>query len=85
MVWSTTTPGSPQAARGGGAFSATASITGANAGAFSEGVACGGGATTTLDSGDSYTNTIANPNLAPGTYCSGAILLTMQALDAVQF
>lgn len=61
----------------GGAFLATGSITGTpNAGAsylFSEGVAgtCSSGGTETLNSGDSYTSTIAIASLAPGTYCIG--------------
>jgi hypothetical protein len=59
----------------GGAFSATASIatsdgsylfTEGNAGSF-----CSGGASETLNSGDSFTNTIAIANLAPGQYCIG--------------
>lgn len=59
----------------GGAFSATASITGANTGAsylFSEGVAgCSDGGTATLNSGDGFTGTIAIADLAPGQYCIG--------------
>jgi hypothetical protein len=61
----------------GGAFSATASITGASSTAsylFTEGLAsgfCGGGASNTLNSGDSFTGTIASANLAPGQYCIG--------------
>lgn len=61
----------------GGAFSATASITGASSTAsylFTEGLAgssCSGGPSQTLDSGDSFTNTIASANLAPGQYCIG--------------
>jgi large repetitive protein len=59
-----------------GAFSATASIAGASGGAsylFSEGVSIGGcnSATATLNSGDSFTSTIAITNLAPGSYCIG--------------
>jgi hypothetical protein len=60
----------------GGAFEATASITGANSGAsylFSEGVAgsCSSGSTATLNSDDSFTSTIAVADLAPGQYCIG--------------
>jgi hypothetical protein len=61
----------------GGAFNATAEITGTpNAGAsysFSEGVAstCSSGGTGTLNSSDSFTSTIAIASLAPGTYCIG--------------
>jgi hypothetical protein len=60
----------------GGAFNATASITGTpNAGAsylFSEGTgSCTGGGSSTLNSGDSFTGTIAVANLAPGQYCIG--------------
>jgi hypothetical protein len=61
----------------GGAFSATASITGdSNAGdsyLFSEGAPgnCGDGGTQTLNSGDSFTSTITIGNLAPGQYCVG--------------
>ncbi len=60
----------------GGAFSASASITGASAGAsylFSEGDAggCSGGGTATLNSGDSFSSTISVANLAPGQYCIG--------------
>jgi hypothetical protein len=60
----------------GGAFNATASITGANAGAsylFSEGVVgtCSSGGTATLNGGDSFASTIAIASLAPGTYCIG--------------
>jgi hypothetical protein len=60
----------------GGAFSATASITGANTGAsylFSEGVAgtCSGGGTATLNGSDSFSSTIATANLAAGQYCIG--------------
>lgn len=59
----------------GGAFSASAAITGAPAGAsylFSEGLAgsCNS-ANTTLDSSDSFTGTISIGNLAPGQYCIG--------------
>jgi hypothetical protein len=62
---------------GGGAFSATASITGASTTAsylFTEGLAgsfCSGGASQTLNNGDSFTSTIASANLAPGQYCIG--------------
>lgn len=61
----------------GGAFSATASISdnpALNTGAsylFSEGDSCGGGGGVTLDSNDSFTNTIAIGNLLPGQYCIG--------------
>jgi len=61
----------------GGAFSATASIMGASgAGSylFTEGPAasfCGGGASQTLNSGDSFMSTIAIGILAPGQYCIG--------------
>ena len=60
----------------GGAFNATSSITGANAGAsylFSEGVvgSCSAGGTATLDSSDSFTGTIAITSLAAGQYCIG--------------
>jgi hypothetical protein len=62
---------------GGGAFSASASIINANAGAsylLSEGAvggSCSGGGTATLNSGDNFTGTIAIANLAPGFYCIG--------------
>lgn len=60
---------------GGGAFSATASITGNPSGSFlfSEGVAggCSSGGTATLDSSDSFTSTIAISNPAAGQYCIG--------------
>jgi hypothetical protein len=65
---------------GGGAFSATASVNGVtNAGAsylFSETVyaanSCGSaGGSTTLNSGDDFSGTIAIPNLAAGQYCVG--------------
>ena len=61
---------------GGGAFSATASVTGANVGAsylFSEGVAgtCSSGGTATLNGSDSFSSTIAIANLAAGQYCIG--------------
>jgi hypothetical protein len=61
---------------GGGAFSATASITGANTGAsylFSEGVAgtCSSGGPQTLNGGDSFSSTIAIANLPAGQYCIG--------------
>jgi hypothetical protein len=61
----------------GGAFSATASITGASSTAsylFTDGLAggsCSGGASQTLNSGDSFTSTLASANLAPGQYCIG--------------
>jgi len=63
----------------GGAFNASASIAGANAGAsylfseFSEGPtgSCGSGVTETLDGGDNFMSTIAIANLAPGLYCIG--------------
>jgi hypothetical protein len=70
---------------GGGAFTASADITGAAAGAaylFSEGSAgsfCGGGPSETLNSTNSFTNTIAIANLAPGQYCIG--LLATSAAD----
>ena len=61
---------------GGGAFSATASITGASAGAsylFSEGApgVCADGGSATLNNGDSFSSTIAVANLAAGLYCIG--------------
>lgn len=61
---------------GGGAFSASADITGASGGSylFTEGSAgsfCSGGASQTLNIGDTFTNTIAIANLAPGQYCIG--------------
>jgi hypothetical protein len=60
----------------GGAFSASASITGETAGAsylFSQGGAggCSGGGTATLNSGDSFSSTISVADLAPGRYCIG--------------
>lgn len=60
----------------GGAFSASASITGADAGAsylFSEGAegGCSSGGTATLNSADSFTTTISVADLAPGQYCIG--------------
>jgi hypothetical protein len=60
----------------GGAFSASASVTGAGAGAsylFSEGAVggCSSGGTATLNTGDSFTSTISVANLAPGQYCIG--------------
>jgi hypothetical protein len=59
----------------GGAFSATASVTGASNTAsylFSEGPtgSCNSGSMT-LNSGDSFTSTISVPNLTPGQYCIG--------------
>jgi hypothetical protein len=60
---------------GGGAFSATTSVTGASSGAsylFSEGLAGGcNSSTATLNSGDGFTGTISVPSLAPGIYCIG--------------
>lgn len=61
---------------GGGAFSATTSITGAQSGAsylFSEGGAgsCNLLAAATLNSSDTFTSTISMPSLAPGLYCIG--------------
>lgn len=62
---------------GGGAFSASADVSGAGPGTsyqFTEGTAgsfCSGGASETLNSGDSFTNTIGIANLAPGQYCIG--------------
>ena len=62
---------------GGGAFSATASITGASSTAsylFTDGLAgssCSGGGSQTLNSGDSFTGTLGSANLAPGQYCIG--------------
>jgi len=60
---------------GGGAFSASASITGASAGAsylFSGGLpgSCNS-LGQALNSGDSFTATISDPSLAPGQYCIG--------------
>jgi hypothetical protein len=60
----------------GGAFSATAAVTGANTGAsylFSEGAlgTCSGGGSATLNGGDSFAGTIAIANLAAGQYCIG--------------
>jgi hypothetical protein len=60
----------------GGAFSASASITGANTSAsylFSEGVSgsCNGGGSATLDNTDNFTGMISIANLAPGSYCIG--------------
>jgi hypothetical protein len=60
---------------GGGAFSATTSVTGASGGAsylFSEGVAgtCNN-SSATLNGGDGFTGTISVPSLAPGEYCIG--------------
>lgn len=61
---------------GGGAFSATASVTGASNAAsylFTEGSAgtCTGGASQTLNSGDSFTGTISIASLPAGEYCIG--------------
>jgi len=62
---------------GGGAFSATASITGASSTAsylFTDGLAgssCSSGSSQTLNSGDGFTGTISNPSLAQGEYCIG--------------
>jgi hypothetical protein len=62
---------------GGGAFSATASLTGTNSGMsylFSEGLTggtCASGGSSTLNSSDSFTGTIAIANLGPGLYCIG--------------
>jgi hypothetical protein len=60
----------------GGAFSATASLSGAASAAsylFSEGAAgdCAGLANTTLNSGDGFAGTLTIGNLAAGTYCIG--------------
>jgi hypothetical protein len=60
----------------GGAFSASASLTGAGSSAsylFSAGVTgtCGGAGSATLNSSDSFAGTIAIPDLAPGQYCIG--------------
>jgi hypothetical protein len=60
----------------GGAFSASASIPDAGALApylFSAGVSgtCTSAGSATLNSGDSFTGTIAIPNLAAGSYCIG--------------
>jgi hypothetical protein len=60
----------------GGAFSASASITGAGPGAsflFSEGAegGCSSDGTATLNSGDNFTTTISVADLAPGQYCIG--------------
>jgi len=59
-----------------GAFSVTASVPDGASGAsyvFSVGVdgTCTSGGTVTLNSGDSFTGTIAIPNLAAGQYCVG--------------
>ena len=61
---------------GGGAFSASASITGASGEAsyvFSAGVAgsCSSAGSETLNSGDGFSDTIAVGNLAAGRYCIG--------------
>jgi len=60
----------------GGAFSATGTVTGASSGSsylFSTGVdgTCASGGTSTLNSGDSFTGTIAIANLPAGQYCIG--------------
>ena len=60
----------------GGPFSASASITGANANAsylFSEGVvgSCSGGGTQTLDGSNNFTGTISISSLPAGQYCIG--------------
>ena len=60
----------------GGAFSASASIAGANANAsylFSEGVvgSCSGGGSQTLNGGNNFTGTIAISSLPAGQYCIG--------------
>jgi hypothetical protein len=61
---------------GGGAFSATASVTGASNGGsyiFSAGVAsvCSSIGSQTLNSGDGFSNIISNADLPPGEYCIG--------------
>lgn len=61
---------------GGGAFSATASVTGASSGAsyvFSAGVSgsCNSVGNETLNSGDGFSDTISAGNLAAGQYCIG--------------
>ena len=61
---------------GGGAFSATAAVTGASSGAsygFSAGVSgsCNSVGNETLNSGDGFSDTISAGNLAPGQYCIG--------------
>lgn len=59
---------------GGGAFSATAFVIGANAGAsylFSEGADCSSGGSGTLNGADGFSNTIAVANLPAGEYCIG--------------
>jgi hypothetical protein len=61
---------------GGGAFSATAAVTGASSGAsyvFSAGVSgsCNSVGNETLNSGDGFSETISVGNLAPGQYCIG--------------
>ena len=60
----------------GGFFSATASVSTTNTSAsylFSEGAAgnCGSGGSATLNSSDSFTGTISNPDLPAGQYCIG--------------
>jgi len=69
---------------GGGAFSATASVQGADptsSYAFSEGApgSCGGGSSITLSSADNFTDTLNIANLPAGQYCIG--LQTDGALD----
>jgi PEP-CTERM motif len=61
---------------GGGAFSATASVTGASSGGsyvFSAGAAsaCSSVGSEMLNSGDGFSNTISDSNLSPGEYCIG--------------
>ena len=61
---------------GGGAFAATASVTGASSGAsylFSAGVAgtCSSVGNDTLNNGDGFSGTISAGNLAAGQYCIG--------------
>jgi len=61
----------------GGAFSATASLTNVTGSTssylFSQGVAgtCDSGGSVTLNTADSFTGTITNPNLLGGQYCIG--------------
>jgi hypothetical protein len=61
---------------GGGAFSATATVTGASSGAsyvFSAGVSgsCNSVGNETLNSGDGFSDAISAGNLAAGSYCIG--------------